>query len=543
LVPTCRPAEKGESFFEFVREFCLDEGRGIRQNRALHRLCSLMRKMEVETVVVEELPLSHTSVARETSALQSVYSNAVDIKAHRFTFLSQKITKAKEALQLPDRSFLSSAVLINFTPHSGDPYSYLFRAVVALPRYKHIIDGKSYYSLLLNNYFHIYKTFDCEVGVDNGDETHRFTITGTVFHQQNGVTSVCAHAAVCMAVNNQNLHPIRVIEPEDINFTLGIDHMAVRLKEDKEIYHADVEKVLRDFNVSIIEPPKVDDYLYNYLESRCPVLLVFTTGDDSENHIIPIFGHTLNSDMWTPEAELAYSKETTNRFRMYKSSFSWVDHFLIHDDNFGMYYCLPVQAIKKPIPGKHRPLRADFAMLIVPRNVSITPREAERASMVVLTGLFERLRAERVSFDPWTDTIARSRPIITRTLLLTKEEYSESLDKTDFDNKTFSARDRRELTKGLPPRFWLCEITMPDIYTANHAKVIDFFYRCDDSIGRRSSVRPTARIQKRWIEKRWIQIRFPGVLYRRNPSSVVKLSVKSHYPLFQFPTDQSIPAW
>jgi hypothetical protein len=108
------------------------------------------------------------------------------------------------------------------------------------------------------------------------------------------MTSVCAHAALCMAVNNQDLHPIGVIEPEDINSTLGIDHKAVKLNEGKEIYRKDLEKVLRDFNLSIIQPAKVDDYLYNYIESRCPVLLVFTTGHDSENHVIPIFGHTLN---------------------------------------------------------------------------------------------------------------------------------------------------------------------------------------------------------------------------------------------------------
>jgi hypothetical protein len=247
--------------------------------------------------------------------------------------------------------------------------------------------------------------------------------------------------------------------------------------------------------------------------------------------------------MWTPEAQLAYSKPPTNRFQMYRSSFSWVDHYIIQDDNFGMYYCLPVQAIKKRIPGKHRPFRADFAIAIVPRNVSITPREAERASMVILDRLFETLKAERVSFDRWTDRIAGSRPKITRTLLLTKEEYAASLDEADFEKNKFSAPDRIELTKDLPPRFWLCEITMPDIYTANHAKVIDFFYKCDDSILRRSSVKPTARIQKRWIQKRWIQIRFPGALLRRNPHSVASLSVKSHYPLFQFPTDQSIPVW
>ena len=80
---------------------------------------------------------------------------------------------------------------------------------------------------LLNNYVHIFHTFDCEVSINERD-IFRFQITGTFFCQQNSVTSVCAHASLCMTINNMG---VVMITPEDINKKIGIDHINNKLDE------------------------------------------------------------------------------------------------------------------------------------------------------------------------------------------------------------------------------------------------------------------------------------------------------------------------
>lgn len=57
-----------------------------------------------------------------------------------------------------------------------------------------------------------------------------------------------------------------------------------------------------------------------------------------------------------------------------------------------------------------------------------------------------------------------------RTMLLKKNDYAESLNMQDFDGCSFTSDDKNELLINLPDRFWLSEITLPDLYTANKKK-------------------------------------------------------------------------
>ena len=77
-------------------------------------------------------------------------------------------------------------------------------------------------------------------------------------------------------------------------------------------------------NIYFFNNPNLEynDFAYKYIESRCPVLLVFFT-DNRGRHVVPILGHTLNSDMWRPEAKTAYSP--ISRLDQYKPASSWVN--------------------------------------------------------------------------------------------------------------------------------------------------------------------------------------------------------------------------
>jgi hypothetical protein len=83
------------------------------------------------------------------------------------------------------------------------------------------------------------------------------------------------------------------------------------------------------------------------------------------------------------------------------------------------------------------------------------------------------------------------------------------------------------------------EITLPDLYTANKHKIIDFFYgsHYPDDVNEPEDTK---------IKERWLQIRFPFVLIKRQPNgqlSTHPLSVKSHYPLFPHNTEKNKQEW
>ena len=551
-----RKVERGHSLFDLINEYCLEEREGRSINRPFHRLCSLMREADAKTAVVESIDSSNTGIKDEYSALRTYCNENIKIESYRFTFVSENISSLKEITKLEDNKFLSSAVLINFQ-NKDVIKSYLFKVIVTKPR---ICDNNGIKVALPSYYLHIYKTFPCEINVSD-NEIHRFNITGTFFCQQNSATSVCAHCSLCMVINNMDLKKNEMILPEDINKIIGIDHKNDKLKSNKGGLSIEaVQKVLEEIGLSTIhmnffEHPDINynEYIYNYIESRYPVLLIFRTINVEHvvrtinvEHVVSVLGHTLNWDMWRPEAELSYSYSIqgsqVSRLN-YRSTSAWVDHFIIHDDNFGMYLCLPVDALKRVTIPKYDPsFRASSAVVILPPNVTTPAWKAEQASVIITKYLLQWLKNNNVGLDKWSDRVLISdkvspqRPAVVRTFLIDKKAYSKSLDQTDFEGNKFSESDKAKLTEYLPSYFWLSEITLPDLYTANKTKIIDFFYKSDYS--------ELLKDEEEMLE-RWIQIRFPFGLMRRNEAGKLdmsKMSVKSHYPLLQFADDKSPPS-
>jgi hypothetical protein len=513
-----------------------------------------MRKMGVMTVIVEDLEPAYATVADECSALYRYYGkNRVEITVSRFTFLSCEVGKLVELKTLKDSQFLSSCILINFRELDGDWISYIYQAFITKPVAKLQCDfnesgvSKNAWLPLLNNYLHIQKDFQCEVGMGKR-KTRNFSIKGTFFCQQNTVTSVCAHAAICMTINNMHIDEGNTITPEDINGKLDIDHQFKKLKLGRDFHKKDFKTIFQDYGLSVTSRSfsgsknrDYDAYTYRYVESRCPTLLVFTTDDEKVDHVIPVLGHTLNTDLWTPEAQITYSKPKT-LFDIYRSTSLWADHFVIHDDNLGMYYCLPTHVLKQPFSVRRGyAFKAKYAISVIPEGVKTPSREVEWAAASVLDQMFSKLIENRTKLDDWTERLIRSyrdtltpRVVAMRTFLSSKEDYEHSLAETDFEGNRFSDEDKKALVKHLPERFWLSEITMPDIFTANKNKVIDFFYCCDKHATNDTS---------KW-NKRWIQVRLPGALRvnTREPSSA-SMSVKSHYPLMRFEKDAPAMEW
>jgi hypothetical protein len=192
-----------------------------------------------------------------------------------------------------------------------------------------------------------------------------------------------------------------------------------------------------------------------------------------------------------------------------------------------MYFCLPVGTLKRTTLPKNDPtFRVYHAIAVVPKDVTTSAQEAEYASMAVTKDLLNQ-RQKIGAIDIWPSRfLAHSASAVVRTFLIDKSDYVSSLEEKDFDGCTFSGDDKAALVAGLPERFWLSEITLPDLYCANKTKIIDFFYNCNQPPLNDSNE----------VFQRWLQVRFPYVLSKFNKSgnpSMTPMNIKSHYPLIR----------
>ena len=104
-------------------------------------------------------------------------------------------------------------------------------------------------------------------------------------------------------------------------------------------------------------------------------------------HVVPIIGHTLNTDSWQPEADIQYKRKVDLHFR---SVSAWVDNFIIHDDNFGMYLCYPTSKLSER--EKNIGYLVDFVLFITENEIDFPPDAVEINLISSIRQLFKSLR-------------------------------------------------------------------------------------------------------------------------------------------------------
>jgi hypothetical protein len=512
----------GKSYFRFIPQFWYGHF-STSNDRPIHRLCNLMRKLDAGTAILEELPKNCDEVKNEVNALQAYFNGAIEFKIYRVSFLSSEIYQHKR--KIPE--VLSTSIIINFR-NKLKWYSYIYNAFVTVPFLTTVerqIDDKFVYErkALFNWYVHTAKLFTGAINISNS-ETIVYEILGNYFTQQNKFTSVCAHAALCMTVNNIKSFD-SFLEPEDLNYKLKIDHINNKLGKKFDFHVNVVSDILKSFDFSVVTSAYGENDLgayptkaYRYIEGRCPSMLVFSA--DRFRHIVPIVGHTFNPDLWTPEAERAYTSRIgeTN----YTSAMAWVDNFIIHDDNYGMYCCLPCNSLKK-----NPNFMALLSLSIVPDSVVSKGHMVEWANTTFLESLLRQL--PELSKNYWVKqlkasvTVKKARtPFVARTFIVNKSEYIESLRKPNFNKEALSNKDISLFAKGIPDIFWLTEYSLPDLFTTNQSKIADFAYRCDIEVTEDN------------LDEGFLFAKFPHLAFKAKGNSVIsnKLSTTTHHPCF-----------
>jgi len=556
-----KPCGKYESFFRIIDEFWLTP----HQRRVAHRICTVMRKFGAESIVVEGITASSEEATRmkvEQEAIKRRLGAGTTFKVYKLTFLDETLNPQITEVELHAASergcVLGYVVVVNVISEKGPIRNYVFESVIRELGCRLSVGERNSWQPLNGHYLHVKRKFKCWlVGKD-------FPLEGSFFAQQNGITSVCAHACLVMMLNNVTKTG-EIVSSEDINKFLGINHSTTKFRVDLPGAGADnnnashvgltaqdvkdvVEKYgyefhLRDFQG--LKRPKFREFIYGFIESSFPALLSFRTGTNA--HVVAAAGHTLNSNSWLPLASKTYSQTNDQRAllqpsqKSYLSSLAWVDDFLVHDDNVGMQLSFPAHAFHDVDHyAEDITFTPSYAVGIFPKayNVQILAHQAERCAAEYLAHLAARIdhpiHARNYYLEHLLTHFAQRRQtVVLRTSLVSREDYMQHLRLGDnhenlLKNHTIELVEEHLLSGQL---FWLVEVSEPDLYVGNKAKVMDVLIDPSFIPPSGSEERPTAA---------WYMciraLKFPELFLARKAQTsqfdTIELETKVHCTLY-----------
>lgn len=534
--PDFVPCKPPFSFYHFIEHY----SQPTEPPRTLHRVFSLMRKMNERTVLVESLARKG-ELDTKANAVEKRCKGSVEYEAWRFSFFACPVTR--DLLRhVDDENYLGYTIFIKLKLPNETYSCYVYESVISEPAF-HTHGSLPFGNSLPSHYIHCVRRYPGWIG------ERRFILSGSFFSQQNGLTHVCAHAALRWLLNNVPERPEEIVSYEDINRDLQIDHITRTVGRYPEHIQSEglpMDDLLRVLDIRghkyielDLEPPRGMGlpywrFIYSIIESGYPVLIFFTA--TSARHVICAIGHTFNSDIWDAEAELAYSGAP----RMgYLSSSSWVDHFIIHDDNYGMYFRMPCKALS-PSTTAGGPFQVTGALGIVPTEMDLNPLMAEfYAYAAVRKAVYEAplkdcywlgaLRQEEAAFRKW---------VVLRTLFTSKAAYERHLwDMEDVEGNMLRKDEIDAIIRDkVPEHFWVTEVTLTDVYTANKRKLGEVLLKLSE-LG--ISVEDDEDTYTKKLFSKCIAIRLPGNILIPQPSEreisimLYKTNLTGHVPLLR----------
>lgn len=329
-----------------------------------------------------------------------------------------------------------------------------------------------------------------------------FQIQGYLYAQQNFLTNVCAHVALrtCAA----SFHPEGDMTYREINRILGINHRKRWVGESRGrkrpslgggLDTRQMVEVMEKAGARCIDvdydkrlpqkpapPPPYEHYVYGSIESGFPAMLVFDTMEPEICHTVPVFGHTMNQDLWVPRAERHYF--TVGPDTRFLLSDSWLASFIVHDDNWGSNFCCP-KLFLKPLPHRKSGERAKRhpathhewltrVIATLPQHVELNPVHAESYGADCL---FAMLKQAPKDSPAWSKRLLQHQKkgmIVLRALLVSGSEYAAHLrSMRGWRQAQISARVTRALEEGLgaDDKFWMIEFSIPELFATNLRKL------------------------------------------------------------------------
>ena len=383
--------------------------------------------------------------------------------------------------QLRDNDLLGYVVIATFRWADRSPQSYVFEAVVRPPTlWRDGLEGQP-----VSNYY-VRGQQDFRTVIGSVQDHLPLKIRGSFFCQQNGVTHVCAHAALRTAVNSSPIHTGSKVTSHRINESLkrhGSGNSQF-MQSGREANRAgltpdEIEKVAGDLGfvahiADFVDKPAMDyeDFIYPFVESGFPTILGLNPSKVA--HVVAVVGHTLNSDRWLPDARRGYS---ILPYEAYTSAAAWTDHFVVSDDNLGALVTLPTDSIRNILVPKYNAgLHVSVAIGLVPQHITVPGYSVERRASNLIPVLLDESSMVSGTHNRWIDYVMKAPatiPRVLRTTLQNRSDYLHALSEAEDElgNKLTEQDLGFVESKLTSHQFWVTEFTLSNLYTGNRRKL------------------------------------------------------------------------
>ncbi len=363
-----------------------------------------------------------------------------------------------------------------------------------------------------NNFVRGAPSWVCEVA------GRSFTITGYLYAQQNAVTNSCAHVAVRTVATRflredlsyremnewvseyRKAHGIQESLPGEGLTNLEICYLLER---------SGAKTFVADYGRIEQSPVPYQLRLYDSIESGFPGIVFFGTEIQTHEgeiayHVIPVFGHTFNEDTWAPGADLKYFHH--RKATKCLTSSAWVSMFIGHDDNSGSNFCIPQHYMEPlrtcrnetgdavlddngaPITCHQQGGSVAYAIATVPAGIEADPIEAEAIAADFLLAILAEVPESFPGWkERWQNRLANPEnalapdDLILRTSLITGSGYCRHLEMVSgWDrNKKIPDSIIDTLSPVADDPFWMIEVSLPELFSANRRKVGEVLIRAD----------------------------------------------------------------
>ena len=305
-------------------------------------------------------------------------------------------------------------------------------------------------------------------------------VSGFHYLEKNGRETMCAQAALCGVVRywHEKTGAFAAKTSVDINKLAGLADSEQGDAEDRGLDPWEIQRFLveervphliRNYAALTLEGVKrqgVVTDVYGFLESGCPVIAAVKTIKDM--HALTFIGHTFDKNSWSAMAEVGYFGA---RPGPYHPNVTWIENFIVQDDNLGPYYFFPV--------GKLEEIIAGLVIILPDVSIRLLPHEATHIAVeqTIFSEEIVNVLADIASSDDfcaenrmWFDEFVRHLKVrcgdglVLRPLLMTGDEVCRSFSAHEFgpavEAVLDSARDRYH---------WVVELSWPDIYCFSQA--------------------------------------------------------------------------
>lgn len=316
-------------------------------------------------------------------------------------------------------------------------------------------------------------------------------VTGFSHVEKNGRGLMCAQAAIANVVQYWNSvapKTFTVTTAAAITQAVGISEDLLRSGDFEGLNFAEVQQFFASegcncyavaYGKSLAAETDEDEKqrrkeeddagstIYGFVESGYPVIVVVKTAR-GKPHALTVVGHTFDKNVWLAFADPFYFDKPLTGSGGYHSNLAWIRYFIVQDDNLGPYFFVPrvnlarfIQGIIVPLPFPDKPK---------------SPKTAERAAFTGLAEWVKRgdlvedkmlganrlwLRMLREHFDP-----KDGEGWVLRPFLVSKEKLARM-----YQGHEFGSLVTDRLNKAGGTIFWVVELSWPNLYCYNEAKV------------------------------------------------------------------------